>query len=133
MGSLARRQTIYMNNNNKKNVPCSRFHIRILSLRSFVQIICPSPRLFRNSRNNLNLLGEKLTSLITPKLEVHLLSVVRGCLFCIFATTFHSWRLSLHPQPEDAPCCGRRVPLIRSNIGAETEINEVLPGGLASG
>jgi hypothetical protein len=42
----------------------------------------------------------------TPNLEGHPLSFVRGCLFNVFAVTLHSWRLSLHPQPEDASCCG---------------------------
>jgi hypothetical protein len=41
-----------------------------------------------------------------PKLEDHPLSFVRGRLFNIFAVILHTWRLSLHPQPEDAPCCG---------------------------
>jgi hypothetical protein len=30
----------------------------------------------------------------------------RDCLFNIFAASLHSWRPFLHPQPEDAPCCG---------------------------
>jgi hypothetical protein len=44
----------------------------------------------------------------TPKLEDHPLLSVRDCLFNIFAANLHSWRLFLHPQPEDAPCCGDR-------------------------
>ena len=31
---------------------------------------------------------------------------------CIFAATLHFWRPLLHPQPESAPCCGDRDPLI---------------------
>jgi hypothetical protein len=31
------------------------------------------------------------------------LSAARGCIFDVFAAT-------LHPQPEDAPCCGDRDP-----------------------
>jgi hypothetical protein len=42
----------------------------------------------------------------TPKLEDHRLSAVRGCIFIVFTAMLHSWRLSLHPQPEEAPCCG---------------------------
>jgi hypothetical protein len=41
----------------------------------------------------------------TPKLEVHPLLSVCGCLFNIFAATLHRWRPFLHPQPEDMPCC----------------------------
>jgi hypothetical protein len=37
-------------------------------------------------------------------------SFVRDCLFNIFAANLHSWRPFLHPQPEDAPCCGDRDP-----------------------
>jgi hypothetical protein len=46
----------------------------------------------------------------TPKLEDHPLSFVGGCLFNVFAATFHSWRPFLHPQPEDTPCSGDRDP-----------------------
>jgi hypothetical protein len=34
------------------------------------------------------------------------------CLFKIFAAILHIYRPFLHPQPEDAPCCGDRDPLI---------------------
>jgi hypothetical protein len=51
-----------------------------------------------------------LAPLPTPKLEDHPLSFARCCLFNIFAATFHIWRLFLHPQPEDSPCCGDRNP-----------------------
>jgi hypothetical protein len=55
--------------------------------------------------------GEGLLTLRpTPKLEDHPLPFVRGCLFNIFAAKLHSWRPFLHPQPEDAPCCGDRDP-----------------------
>jgi hypothetical protein len=43
-----------------------------------------------------------------PKLEDHTLSFVRSYLFNIFAVSLHSWRPSLYPQPEDAPCCDDR-------------------------
>jgi hypothetical protein len=46
----------------------------------------------------------------TPKLEDRTLLSARGCLFNIFAANLHSWRPFLHPQPEDAPCCGDRDP-----------------------
>jgi hypothetical protein len=46
----------------------------------------------------------------TPKLRDHPLSFVCGCLLIIFAATLHSWRLFLHPQPKDTPCCGDRDP-----------------------
>jgi hypothetical protein len=38
------------------------------------------------------------------------LSFVQGCLFSVFAAAIHSWRPSLYPQPEDAPCCSDRNP-----------------------
>jgi hypothetical protein len=44
----------------------------------------------------------------TPELEDHRLPFVRSCLFNIFAATLHCWRLLIHPQPEDASCCGYR-------------------------
>jgi hypothetical protein len=47
----------------------------------------------------------------SPKLEDHPLSVVRDCLFNVFAATLHTWRPFLLPQPEDAPCRGDRDPL----------------------
>jgi hypothetical protein len=37
----------------------------------------------------------------TPKLEDHLLSAVRDCLFSILAATLHIWRPLHYPQPED--------------------------------
>ena len=48
----------------------------------------------------------------TPKLEDHPLSVVRDCLFNIFAAT-------LHTQPEDAPCYGDRDPPITGTVVLE--------------
>jgi hypothetical protein len=51
-----------------------------------------------------------LASCPTPTMEDHPLSFVRSCLFNIFTTTIHSWRRFLHPQSEDAPCCGDRDP-----------------------
>jgi hypothetical protein len=48
-----------------------------------------------------------LTPRPTPKLEGHPLSV-HDCLFNKFAANLHIWRPFLHPQPEDAPCCGDR-------------------------
>jgi hypothetical protein len=41
--------------------------------------------------------------LSSPGIGDHPLSFVRGCLFSIFAATFH-------PQPKDASCCGDRDP-----------------------
>jgi len=38
------------------------------------------------------------------------LSAVCDCLFNIFAATVHTWRTSLHPQPDDAPCHGDKDP-----------------------
>jgi hypothetical protein len=58
----------------------------------------------------LFLLFVSLMTFVTPKLEDHPLSSVRGCLFNIFAAILHSWRPFLHLQPEDAPCCSDREP-----------------------
>jgi hypothetical protein len=64
-----------------------------------------------NIRNKFILYGEGLlASCPTPKLEDLSLSFFRGCLFNIFAANLHSWRQFLHPQPQDAPCCGDRDP-----------------------
>jgi hypothetical protein len=63
-------------------------------------------------RNVIMFYGEGLLApRPTPKLEDHPLSAVRDCLFNVFATTLHTWRPFLHPQPEDAPCRGDRDPL----------------------
>jgi hypothetical protein len=46
-----------------------------------------------NFRNRLIFYGEEfLAPRPTPKLEDHLLSAVRDCLFNIFAATLHIWR-----------------------------------------
>jgi hypothetical protein len=45
------------------------------------------------SRNVVSFYGEELlASRPTRKLEDHLLSAVRDCLFDIFAATLHAWR-----------------------------------------
>jgi hypothetical protein len=43
-----------------------------------------------------------------PKLVDYSLLAVQDSLFDIFAAALHNWRPFLHPQPEDAPCCGDR-------------------------
>jgi len=64
-------------------------------------------------RNMISLYGEELLALRpTPKPEDRPLSVVRDCLFNIFAATLHIGGRSSHSQPEDAPCRGDRDPLI---------------------
>jgi hypothetical protein len=86
------------------NIPCTKSHIYIPSLGSFIQRIRPGPRLFRSFRNKFSFYGEELLApRPTPKLEDQPLSFVRGCLFNIFAANLHSWRPFLHPQPEDPP------------------------------
>jgi hypothetical protein len=78
---------------------------------SFIQRIRPGPRLYFILRNKFIFYSEGLLAPCpTRKLEDHPLSFVRGCLFNIFAASLHSWRPFLHPQPEDAPCCGDRDP-----------------------
>jgi hypothetical protein len=72
----------------------------------------PGPRLCRLFRNIIIFYGEELLPpRPTPKLQDHPLSVVRDCLFKVFATTHRNLRLFLHPQPEEAPCRGDRDPL----------------------
>jgi hypothetical protein len=67
-------------------VPCSKSHVHIPLLRSFIQKIHPGPRLIDPFRNMLAFYGEVLLApRPTPKLEDHPLSIVRGCLFNIFA------------------------------------------------
>jgi hypothetical protein len=63
--------------------------------------------------------GERLLATRpTSEVEDHPLSIVRGCLFNIFAAALHSWRPFLHLQPEDAPCCeDRDPPNIRMYLG----------------
>jgi hypothetical protein len=77
------------------NIPSTKSHIHFVSLRSFIDRICPDPRLLENFRDKLIFYGEELLApRPTPKLEDHPLSVVRDCLFNIFATTLHTWRAS---------------------------------------
>jgi hypothetical protein len=85
--------------------------------RSLSSSLCsPGPRLCIVFRNVVIFYGEELLApRPTPKLEDHPLSAVRNCLFNVFAATLHIRRPFLHPQPEDAPCCGDRDPLIMGN------------------
>ena len=63
--------------------------------------------------NKIRFDGEELLApRLTPKLEVQPLSAVHDYLFSIFNYPAH-WRPFLQPQPEDAPCCGDRDPLIK--------------------
>jgi hypothetical protein len=93
-------------------IPCAKSHIHIPLLGPFIQRIRPGgPKLYLIFRNKLIFYCERLLpSHPTSKLEDHPLLSVRGCLFNIFPATLHSWRPFLHPQPEDAPCCGDRDP-----------------------
>jgi hypothetical protein len=74
------------------------------------QRISPGQRSFDTFRNRLHFYGEGLTPRPTSKLEDHPLSAVRDSLFNIFAAALRIWRLSLHPQPEGAPCRGDKGP-----------------------
>jgi hypothetical protein len=48
-------------------VPCCKSHVHILSLRSFIQIIRPGPRLFMAFRNKLVFYGEGLLASRKPQ------------------------------------------------------------------
>jgi hypothetical protein len=64
----------------------------------------PSPRVYVKFVTSLFFYSEgSLAPRPTPKKGNHPLLVVRGCLFNLFAATLHSWRPSLHPEPQDAP------------------------------
>jgi len=63
--------------------------------------------------NKIRFYGEEfLSPHPTPKLEDHPLSVVRDCLFNIFAALLHIGGQFLHAQPKDTQCRGDRDPLI---------------------
>jgi hypothetical protein len=84
----------------------------------------------------LSFYGEELLApRPTPKLEDHPLSAVHVYLFNIFSANFHIWRPFLHPQPEDAPCCGDRDPLGRPsrrwNDNIKMDLQVVGCGGTA--
>jgi hypothetical protein len=60
-------------------------------LRSFIQEICPGPRLLMSFRNKLTFYGEDRSApRPTPKLEGHPLSAVRDCL-CIYIRSYPSY------------------------------------------
>jgi hypothetical protein len=75
------------------------------------------------SRNKSISYGEGLLApRAIPKLEDHPLSSVRDCLFNISAA-------ALHPQPEDAPCCGDRDPTNMASLFIiDSKINEDVMG-----
>jgi hypothetical protein len=88
----------------------TKSHVLFPSLRS-CQRISPGPRCFETLRKNKNVYGEGLlTRTPNPKLEDHPFSAVRDCLFNIFAATLRTRSTSLHPHPEDAPCCDDKGP-----------------------
>jgi hypothetical protein len=70
-----------------------------------------------------------LTPRPTPKLEGHPLLSVHDWLFNIFAANLHIWKPFLHPQPEDAPCCGDRNPTLHGKnfyIHINVKVNKIL-------
>jgi hypothetical protein len=79
------------------NIPLSKSHIHFPSARSF-QRIRPSPSSCVTFRNKLFFYSEEvLVPRPGSKLEAHLLSAVRDCLFNIFAATLHI-RMSFPPH-----------------------------------
>jgi hypothetical protein len=72
------------------NIRSTKSHIHFLSLRSFIQRICPGPRLLMNFRKKAIFLRWGIVyPTPNPKLEDHPLSAVCDCLFNIFAGTLH--------------------------------------------
>jgi len=71
-----------------------------------------------------------------PIRKIYPLLAARDCLFSILATTFHIWRASLHPQSEDAPCCGDRDPfvfsLLSKNVNIIAQRTLILPVSLCA-
>jgi len=67
---------------------------------------------------------ELLTPSRTPKLEDHPVSVVRDCLFNMFAATLHTGGRSSIRKPEDAPCRGDRDPLITGRSRLEEHLKQ---------
>jgi hypothetical protein len=109
--SVKSEPTLMITNNFIYIWPCSKSHVHILSLRSFIQGIRPSPWLMFMFHNTFIFYGEGLlTPRPNPNLENHPLSSVCGYLFNVFTANLHYWRPSLYPRPEDAPCCGDRDP-----------------------
>jgi hypothetical protein len=76
------------------NILGTKSHVHFLALMSFIQRIYPGLRLLVNFLKKLIFYDEDLVPSPTPKLVDHPLSVVRDCLFNIFAATLHIWRLS---------------------------------------
>jgi hypothetical protein len=88
------------------NIPSTKSHIHFLLPRSFIQGVCPCPRLLVIFRNKLIFYGEELSApRPTPKLEDHLLLAVHDCLFNIFAATLCICRL-----PPPSATWGRTMP-----------------------
>jgi len=87
-----------------KNEGSSWLHVRCL-VKSFVTL--------------LNIYGDELLARRpTRQLQYYPFSAVRDCLFNTFvAATLHIWRPFLNPQPEDAPCCVDREPLVKIGTG----------------
>jgi hypothetical protein len=93
------------------DIPCTKSHVHFLSLRLFIQGICPSLGPILDFRNKLTFCGEELLAPHpTPRLEEHPLLAVRNCLFNIFAAAVQNWEVLFHPQPEDTPCRGDKGP-----------------------
>ena len=75
------------------------------------RVTCPAPLILSLTSGEMfhNVLSfyweESFAPHPNPKLEDNPLSAVHNCLFNTFAATLHIWRLFLHPQPEDPPCC----------------------------
>jgi hypothetical protein len=91
-------------------------HIGLSSHRKKIPRTSLSPRPYKIFSNIMTFYGEDLLAPHpTSNLGNHPLSSVHHCLFKIFAATIHIWRPFLHPQPEDAPCCGGRDNYCYSN------------------
>jgi hypothetical protein len=78
--------------------------------------------------NILSFYGEELLAPCpTPKLKEHPFSAVCDCLFNIFISSLHIWKLVFHLQPYNTPCCGDRNPLIM-DLSGKKKTHKVFSG-----
>jgi hypothetical protein len=93
------------------------------------QRIHPVPTLYETFRDELLFtVGEGVVSPHqTPRLEYHVTSAVRDCLFKIRSYPPYLEAVSSlpYPQPENAPCCGGREPTEHGGYCATWSVTRV--------